>query len=56
MHIDRYTSRVRGPLLDRIDMLIEVPARPYPRLLLRAEVRLTCVSSRQGVKRGGQID
>lgn len=34
--IDRYASRIGGPLMDRIDMIVEV-SRPDPRVLLSAE-------------------
>ena len=30
--VDRYLSRVSGPLLDRIDIIIEVPAVPFDEL------------------------
>lgn len=35
--IDNYRSRISGPLLDRIDMIVEVPAVKYDELRRRAE-------------------
>ncbi len=32
MHIERYRSKVSGPLLDRIDLHVEVPAVPFREL------------------------
>jgi magnesium chelatase family protein len=34
-HIARYRARISGPLLDRIDLHVEVPAVPYDRLAER---------------------
>ncbi|MDO4845175.1 MAG: YifB family Mg chelatase-like AAA ATPase [Oscillospiraceae bacterium] len=35
--VDQYLSRISGPLLDRIDMIVEVPAVPFEELKSRAE-------------------
>ena len=35
--VDQYRSRISGPLLDRIDMIIEVPAVPFEHLRNRQE-------------------
>ena len=35
--VDQYLSRISGPLLDRIDLIVEVPAVPFEDLKSRAE-------------------
>ncbi len=35
--VDQYLSRVSGPLLDRVDMIVEVPAVPFEELRSRAD-------------------
>jgi magnesium chelatase family protein len=37
MQIERYMGRISGPLLDRIDMHIEVPAVPFQELSAQAD-------------------
>jgi magnesium chelatase family protein len=37
MQIERYMGRISGPLLDRIDLHIEVPAVPFQELAARAD-------------------
>jgi magnesium chelatase family protein len=45
--VDRYRSRVSGPLLDRIDLHLEIPAVPYPELVaVSAEEPSTAVRTR----------
>ena len=34
--VDQYLSRVSGPLLDRVDMIVEVPAVPFEELRVRS--------------------
>jgi magnesium chelatase family protein len=47
MDVERYRSRVSGPLLDRIDIHLEVPAVPYPDLVgARAEESSAAVRDR----------
>jgi magnesium chelatase family protein len=47
MDVERYRSRVSGPLLDRIDIHLEVPAVPYPDLVgARAEESSAAVRAR----------
>ena len=42
LEIRRYHSRVSGPLLDRIDIIIEVPALEYGELSGKAEAEPSC--------------
>ena len=61
--VARYQGRISGPLLDRIDLLVEVPALP-PEELLAAEagessavVRARCLAARQrAIARQGQAN
>ncbi|MDR0717193.1 MAG: YifB family Mg chelatase-like AAA ATPase [Azoarcus sp.] len=58
--IERYRARLSGPLLDRLDLIIEVPAVPFADLSARrtgessAEVRarVTCARARQMSRQG----
>lgn len=56
MQIEKYLSRISGPLLDRIDLHIEVPAVPFQELAARTEgtssaVMREQVSRARGVQR-----
>src|SRR3984885_13955198 len=54
VQIQRYVSKISGPLLDRIDIHIEVPAVKYKELRGNAEIESSsCV--RQRVLRARQI-
>jgi magnesium chelatase family protein len=37
LQIERYLARVSGPLLDRIDLHLEVPALPFQELSAQAD-------------------
>jgi magnesium chelatase family protein len=50
MQIERYHSRISGPLLDRIDMHIEVPAVPFQELSAQAD-GTSSVAMRQQVSK-----
>ena len=56
--IARYRARISGPLLDRIDLRVEVPALPSDELLGErppAEAALTTVAAARRVKRTRQL-
>jgi magnesium chelatase family protein len=53
MQIERYMSRISGPLLDRIDMHIEVPAVPYQELAAKQD-GTSSASMREQVLRARQ--
>ncbi len=59
MQIQRYTSRLSGPLLDRIDMHVEVPAVTWPELKNdnggeeSAAIRKRVVAAREAQSRRG---
>ena len=48
--IQRYLSKISGPLLDRIDIQIEVPAVPYKELRASEESESSCVMSARVVR------
>ncbi len=52
--IEQYRSRISGPLLDRIDMIVEVPAVHYDDLRLRKEAEPS-LSIRQRVNEARKI-
>jgi len=54
MQIERYMGRISGPLLDRIDLHIEVPAVPYQELAATADGTSSAVM-RQQVHRAREI-
>ncbi|HVC44747.1 MAG TPA: YifB family Mg chelatase-like AAA ATPase [Candidatus Binataceae bacterium] len=57
MIIQRYRSRISGPLLDRIDIHIEVPAVRYKELIDRNEGETsTAIRARVNGARGLQVD
>ncbi len=53
MQIERYMGRVSGPLLDRIDLHIEVPAVPFQELAATAD-GTPSASMREQVKQARQ--
>src|SRR5262245_38401247 len=53
MQIERYMGRVSGPLLDRIDLHIEVPAVPFQELSANAD-GTSSAQMREQVKRARQ--
>ena len=53
--VENYRSRISGPLLDRIDIIIEVPAVPFEHLRNRAEAEPSAViKKRVNAARGRQ--
>jgi magnesium chelatase family protein len=52
--IERYMGRISGPLLDRIDLHIEVPAVPYQELAARQD-GTTSASMREQVLRAREV-
>lgn len=62
LQVERYMSRISGPLLDRIDLHIEVPAVPYQELAAKqdgtpsAAMRLEVMKARaaQALRFGGE--
>ena len=54
LSVEQYKSRLSGPLLDRIDMIVEVPAVPYTQLRQRAEAECSA-DIKERVNRARQI-
>jgi magnesium chelatase family protein len=54
MIIDRYMSKLSGPLLDRIDLHLEVPAVPFQELSAKADGTSSAVM-REQVYRARQV-
>ena len=53
--VDQYLSRVSGPLLDRVDMIVEVPAVPFEELRSRADAECSAdIKKRVDAARGIQ--
>jgi magnesium chelatase family protein len=61
MQVEKYLGRVSGPLLDRIDLHVEVPAVPFDELTANADGtssavmrdRVEAARRRQGTRFGG---
>src|SRR5262245_30897694 len=53
MQIERYMGRISGPLLDRIDLHVEVPAVPFQELAASAD-GTSSASMREQVQRARQ--
>jgi magnesium chelatase family protein len=54
MQIERYMGRISGPLLDRIDLHIEVPAVPFQELSANAD-GTSSIAMREQVSRARQV-
>lgn len=54
MQIERYMGRISGPLLDRIDLHIEVPSVPYQELAARQD-GTSSATMREQVLRARQV-
>ena len=62
--VQQYLSRISGPLLDRIDMIVEVPALEFEELKARPsgessaaiKARVDAARARQRARYGGRID
>ena len=55
MQIERYMGRISGPLLDRIDLHIEVPAVPFQELAARDGRHLQRRHARAGAARPASV-
>jgi magnesium chelatase family protein len=54
MQVERYMARISGPLLDRIDLHIEVPAVPYQELAARQD-GTPSAAMREEVRRAREV-
>ncbi|MCA9137117.1 MAG: ATP-binding protein, partial [Planctomycetales bacterium] len=53
--VEKYMSRISGPLMDRIDMHIEVPAVPFEELSSKAAAGTSSAQMRADVQRAREV-